>query len=75
MNKQYDKRVFVGALGLTVVFFLLNAVTSFAFRLNRVGENDIYFVVIIASVCSMLVFNNLFIKITPPYWLLSGKNQ
>lgn len=64
-EKQYDKRVFIGALGLTVIFFILNAVTSFAFRLNRVGENDFYFVVIIASVCSIFVFNNLFIKISP----------
>lgn len=65
-EEQYKKQVFVIALAATAMFFATNMVHTFAFRLNRVGANDIYMIVILASVCSILTFNNLFLRFAPP---------
>jgi hypothetical protein len=72
---QYQRLPFVSALIVGGCIFSLNAVNSFGFRINRVSSDDVYFVVIVACICNILIFNNIFKKITPPILEFIGKNS
>lgn len=69
---QYQRLTIIIASIVGGGIFVLSAVKSFNFRINMVGSEDVYFVVIIACICNILIFNNIFKIITPPpirvYW-------
>lgn len=67
---QYQRLPIIIASIVAGSIIALNAVNSFNFRINMVGSKDVYFIIIIACICNILIINNIFEKITPPCWNL-----